>query len=99
MGGELKIFRCRFRAGGRTTTVECVAPTAEDAAYVVGTQALQDGNDTWVQVVVSQWLAVLGQYVDPANATMVTRGDPPPPGAGHVVLQARTSTRLEVERD
>lgn len=106
MGTGLKMFRCRFRAGGRTTSIECLAPSAQDAAYVVGSEALKDAAEalgdahaTWVQVVVSQWMVAVGAYVDPANAIMITRDDPAPPGASRVILQKRVSFEADGQRD
>jgi hypothetical protein len=83
---RLKIFRCRMRAMGATSTVECIGPSPEAAAYVVGQQGLQGNRTPWVQVVVAEWSGVLGEFVDPGNALMVSHTDAPPAGAELVVF-------------
>ena len=71
---------------GATSTVECIGPSAEAAAYVVGRQGLQGNRASWVQVVVAEWSGVLGEFVDPGNAVMVSQDDEPPAGADLVVF-------------
>ena len=85
-GSGLKTFRCRVRISGRTVTFECLAPTASLAGYVSAHQAFADRNVPWVQVVVSEWSSVLGEFVEPKNAIVFTHNDPVPDGADHVVL-------------
>jgi hypothetical protein len=85
-GSRLKVFRCRMRAMDATTTVECIAPSAEAAAYVVARHGLQGSRAPWVQVVVAEWSGVLGEFVDPGNAMMISQGDAPAAGAEFVVL-------------
>jgi len=92
-GRRLKTFRCRVRASGCTTTIDCLAPSAQAAAHVIAAQSLQDtaeslpgGAPAWIQVVVSEWSAALGGYVEPHNVIIVAADDPPPPGAGQVVF-------------
>jgi hypothetical protein len=93
MGKGLKTFRCRVRASGCTTTIECMAPTAYAAAYVVAAQGLQDDGAKWVQVIVSEWSSALAAYQEPENAIIVAPGDPPPPGVGQVVFCSVASER------
>jgi hypothetical protein len=83
---SLKVFRCRMRAMGATSTIECIGPSAEAAAYVVGRQGLQGNRAPWVQIVVAEWSGVLGEFVDPGNAVMVSQDDEPPAGADLVVF-------------
>jgi hypothetical protein len=85
-GSGLKTFRCRVRASGCTTTIECVAPSAKAAAYVVARPGLEDDRVPWVQVVVAEWSGVLGEYIDPGNALIVAASDSAPEGAELVVL-------------
>jgi hypothetical protein len=99
VGEELKMFLCRFRSGSHTTAVECLAPSAEDAAYVVGTEALKEDSAPWIQVVASQWVTTLSQYIDPVNAMMVTREDEPTPGADRVILQRRVPYQPRAQPD
>ena len=94
MGGQdvavsgLKTFRCRMRASGSTITIECVAPSAEAAAYVVARHGLHGNKAPWVQIVVAQWSGVLGEFVDPGNAIIVSRSDTLPDGADRVVFSS-----------
>ena len=85
-GSGLKTLRCRVRISGRTVTFECLAPTAGAAGYVIARQAFDDRDVLWVQVVVSEWSGVLGEFIEPKNAIVFTRNDPVPDGADHVVL-------------
>lgn len=85
-GSGLKTYRCRMRASGRTTTIECVAPSAEAAAYVVARLGLRDQRDHWVQVVVEEWSGALGGFIDPGNVLIVSERDGPPAGADRVVF-------------
>jgi hypothetical protein len=84
-GGRLKTFRCRVRASGCTTTIDCLAPSAHAAAHVIAAQSLQDGP-AWIQVVVSEWSTALAKYIEPHNTIIIAAGDPPPPGASQVVF-------------
>lgn len=88
MGSELGTFRCRVRASGRTTTLECLAPSSRTAAYAVGLRALQEDDAPWVQVVVSQWSRALGTFLVEPNAIVVTRGELAPPDLERVVFLA-----------
>ena len=92
-GTRLKTFRCRVRASGCTTTIDCLAPSAHAAAHVIAAQSLQDAaqslkddSPAWIQVVVSEWSSAVGGYIEPHNVIIVAAGDPPPPGAGQVVF-------------
>jgi hypothetical protein len=85
-GTRLKTFRCRVRASGCTTTIDCLAPSAHAAAHVIAAQTLQDDGPAWIQVVVSEWSTALAQYIEPHNTIIVAAGDPPPPGASQVVF-------------
>jgi hypothetical protein len=87
----LKTLRCRVRASGRTTTVECLAPSALAAAWVIANQGLQDDGAPWIQVAVSEWSDALADYVTPDNVIMVSGRDPAPPGADEVVFYAFSS--------
>lgn len=86
VGPELGTFRCRVRASGRTTTIDCLAPDSLAAAYAVGIRALEEDDAPWVQVVVSQWSRVLGTYLVEPNAVVVSRDEPAPAGADRVVF-------------
>lgn len=94
-GGKLKTFRCLVRASGCTTTIDCLAPTAAAAAYVIASQGLRDDGAPWIQVTVSEWSSALGAYVEPQNAYIVAPDDPPPPGVGRVVFFGIASSRVE----
>jgi hypothetical protein len=83
---ELKTFRCRMRASGTTSIIECLAPSAEAAAWVVVKHALERQRAPWVQVVVAEWSGVLGEFIDPGNALIITPRDLPPPGTDRVVF-------------
>ena len=83
---HLRTFRCRVRAFDRTTTVDCLAPTAASAAYAVGKQALESDGARWIQVVVSEWIAAMGEFVEPENAIMISLDDLAPAGADRVVF-------------
>jgi len=85
-GSRLKTFRCRVRAAGCTTTIDCLAPSAHAAAHVIAAQSLADDGPAWIQVVVSEWSSAVGGYIEPHNVIIVAAGDPPPPGAGQVVF-------------
>jgi len=88
---RLKTFRCRVRAAGRTTTVECLAPTALAAAWVLSREGLQDDGVPWIQVAVSEWSETLADYVMPDNVIIVAPTDPAPQGADQVVFYSITS--------
>jgi hypothetical protein len=85
-GRRLKTFRCRVRAAGCTTTIDCLAPSADAAAYVIAAQTLQDQGPAWIQVVVSEWSSALAEYIEPHNTIIVKAGDLPPPGTSQVVF-------------
>ena len=85
-GLGLKTFRCRMRAKGATTIIECVAPSAQAAAYVVARQGLDGNRASWVQVVVAEWSGFLGEFIDPGNALIVSSRDAPPDGVDLVVF-------------
>jgi len=87
----LKTFRCRVRASGCTTTVECLAPSARAAAWVIAQEGLQDEDAPWVQVAVSEWDADAAKYVAPDNVIVVVPTDPAPAGADRVVFYTLTS--------
>lgn len=70
----------------RTVTVECLAPSAAAAGYASTRAAFDDAQVAWVQVVVSEWSGVLGEFVEPRNALVFARNDPPPEGADHAVI-------------
>jgi hypothetical protein len=69
-----------------------VAPSAEAAAFVVAQRGLIDGA-SWVQVVVAEWSGALGEFIEPGNALIFSRGDTAPPGADLVVI-----SRAEFEK-
>jgi hypothetical protein len=94
-GSKLKTFRCLVRASGYTTAIDCLAPTAAAAAYVIACQGLQDDGAPWVQVTVSEWSSALGAYVEPKNVIIVAPDDPAPPGVGRVVFCGVASSRIE----
>ena len=77
-----------MRVADRTRTVECLAPTAVAAGYVVARAAFGDREVPWVQVVASEWSGILGEFVEPRNALVFTPDDPEPEGAAHVVMIA-----------
>ena len=52
-----------------------------------------------MQVVVSQWMAQVGEYVDPYKVIVVTGADAASPGAGRVVLRGRGSVEANLSRD
>jgi hypothetical protein len=83
-GSGLKTYRCRIRASGSTTTIECVAPSPEAAAYVVAKLALGDQRDPWIQVVVEEWSGALGEFIDPGKVLIVSARDDPPAGVDRV---------------
>ena len=85
-GSGLKTFRCRVRISGRTMTVEALAPTGLAAGYAIARPAFAAGEVPWVQVVVSEWSSLLGEFVEPHNAIVFARDDPAPGGADQVVL-------------
>ena len=87
----LKTFRCRVRASGCTTTVECLAPTAAAAAWVIAREGLHDEGVSWVQVAVSEWSPALADYIVPDNVIIVAPADPAPEGADQVVFYSLTS--------
>ena len=87
----LKTFRCRVRASGCTTTVECLAPSAQAAAWVIAREGLQDDGAPWVQVAVSEWSAAGAEYVAPDNVIVVAPADPAPEGADQVVFYTLAS--------
>ena len=89
----LKTFRCRVRALALTTTIECVAPSAEAAAHAVVQHGFATDPARWIQVAVAEWSGVLGEFIDPANVIIVARGAPPPPGADRVVFSSVRSVR------
>ena len=93
-GSSLKTFRCRVRASGCTTTIDCLAPSAHAAAHVIAAQTLQDDGPAWIQVVVSEWSAALAEYIEPHNTIIIKAGDAPPPGAGQVVFCGVTAGDL-----
>lgn len=71
---------------GATSTIECIAPSAEAAAFVVGMQGLQGNRANWVQVVVAEWSGVLCEFIDPGNAWMISHAGVPPAGTELVVF-------------
>ena len=85
-GGGLKTFRCRVRASGCTTTIDCLAPSAQAAAHVIAAQTLNDDGPAWIQVVVSEWSTALAEYIEPHNTIIIKAGDLPPPGTSQVVF-------------
>jgi hypothetical protein len=87
----LKTFRCRVRASGRTTTVECLAPTEAAAAWVIAREGLHDDGAPWVQVAVSEWSPALADYVVPDNVIIVAPDDLAPEGVDQVVFYALAS--------
>jgi hypothetical protein len=89
----LKTFRCRVRASGCTTTVECLAPTAAAAAWVIAREGLHDDGAPWVQVAVSEWSPALADYIVPDNVIIVSPGDLAPEGVDQVVFYALASER------
>lgn len=88
MSAELKAFQCRVRAAGYTLTLQCLAPSAQAAAYAVVQRVRQKDHAPWHQVVASQWSPALGEWVVPANAIVISAGDVPPAGADRVILQS-----------
>ncbi|HEY2027577.1 MAG TPA: hypothetical protein VGH20_00080 [Myxococcales bacterium] len=88
MSAALKTFRCRVRAGGYTLTLQCLAPSAHAAAYAVVERVRQRDQSPWHQVVASEWSSVIGEWVVPANAIVISASDPAPEGADRVVLQS-----------
>jgi hypothetical protein len=93
MQWPLRIFRCRVRLRGRTVVAECLAPTPAAAGYAMCRPELEAKNAPWVQVVVSEWSGVLGEYLEPANALIFSAGDAPPEGAGEVVFTSASHRR------
>jgi len=87
----MKTLRCRVRASGVTTTVECLAPTAQAAAWVLASQGLQDDAAPWIQVAVSEWSDDLADYMAPDNVIIVSARDPAPPGTDKVVFYSVAS--------
>lgn len=88
MVAGLKTFRCRVRASGCTTTLQCLAPTAQAAAYVIARNAMQSDGAPWIQIVVSEWSGVLGEFIAPPNAIIISAGEAPPIGVESVVFIA-----------
>ena len=88
---RLKTFRCRVRLWGRTVVAECLAPTAAAAGYAMCRPELEAQDAPWVQVVVSEWSGVLGEYLEPANVLIFATGDAAPEGAGDVVFTGALS--------
>lgn len=88
MSAGLKPFNCRVRCAGYTLTLQCLAPNAHAAAYVVVQRVRQKDQSPWHQVVASQWSPVLGEWVVPANAIVIAAADAPPAGADRVILQS-----------
>jgi hypothetical protein len=82
----LKTFRCRVRATGYTLTFDCLSPNALAAAYAVVQRVRAIDPVHWHQVVASEWNAMLGEYVVPANAIIVAADDAPPSGYDRVVF-------------
>jgi hypothetical protein len=82
----LKTYRCRVRASGQTLTVHCLAPTPLAAAYAVAKRVRRVDQAPWHQVVASEWNALLGQYIVPANAIVFAADDLPPLGHDCVVF-------------
>ena len=72
--------------------MDCIAPSAEAAGFVVARPGLTDGV-AWVQVVVAEWSGILGQFIEPGNALIFSPGDTAPPGADLVVI-----SRAEFEK-
>jgi hypothetical protein len=94
-GSKLKTFRCLVRASGCTTAIDCLAPTAAAAAYVIASQGLHDDGAPWIQVTVSEWSSELGGYVEPQNVIVVAADDPVPNGVSRVVFCGVASSRIE----
>jgi hypothetical protein len=89
----LKTFRCRMRLWGRTVAAECVAPTAAAAGYAMCRQELESKNAPWVQVVVSEWSGILGEFLEPANVLIFASNDEAPDGAAEVVFTSASHRR------
>lgn len=89
----LKTFRCRVRLWGRTVVAECLAPSAAAAGYAMCRPELEAKSAPWVQVVVSEWSGVLGEYLEPANVLIFSSDDAAPEGAGEVVFTSASHRR------
>ena len=89
----LRTFRCRVRARGSLAAVECVAPSAQAAAYAVALPGLTGGTE-WVQVVVAEWSGVLGEFIEPGDALIVSRHHATPDGTDSVVI-----SRIDLDKD
>ncbi len=89
----LKTFRCRVRLWGRTVAAECLARTAAAAGYAMCRQELESRNAPWVQVAVSEWSGVLGEYLEPANVLIFALDDQEPEGAREVVFTSANHRR------
>ncbi|HEY6908269.1 MAG TPA: hypothetical protein VI356_02800 [Myxococcales bacterium] len=90
---RLKTFRCRVRLRRRTVVAECLAPTAAAAGYAICRQELEAKSVPWVQVVVSEWSGVLGEFIEPENVLIFSSGDAAPEGAGDVVFTSASHRR------
>jgi hypothetical protein len=87
----LKTYKCRVRTGGYTLTLQCLAPNPLAAAFAIVRRAKENDSAPWHQVVVSEWSSVLGQFIDPRNAIVITADDLPPEGHDRVVFAGPAS--------
>ena len=80
----LRTFHCRVRAGGRTLTLDCMAPSPLAAAYAIARAV--ESTAPWVQVVASEWSVLLREFVDPPNAIVIAADEPRTAGIDRVVF-------------
>jgi hypothetical protein len=74
----LKTFRCHLRRLGQPVALDCLAPTAEAAAFVA-VQSLGE-VPAWIQVEVREWIPLLREHKS-SKVVTVEPLSPPPHGA------------------